>query len=77
MIASVLMIKYREAIGDSIGDADWMHYVGGVYNFIIVLAVIFFFWGIASLTGTTHIFFAPLYFLLGGAFQHSSVPPSL
>ena len=76
MIVSILMIKFREQIGDSIGDAEWMHYVGGVYNFVIILAVIFFFWAVASLTGTTHIFFAPLYFLLGGAFHPSSAPPA-
>lgn len=69
MVAAVYMIKQREAIGDMIGDADWMRYVGGVYNFVIIIAVFFFFWAVASLTGTTKIFFAPVFWVVGGAFQ--------
>jgi|TARA_Y100000310_G_scaffold175693_2_gene175811 hypothetical protein len=69
MILAVLMIKYRERIGDQIGTAEWMKYFGGVYNFIIILAFFTFFWAIASLTGTERIFFFPFYMLFGGAFQ--------
>lgn len=68
MGASILMIKYRERMGDLIGDAEWMRYVGGVYNLVVIVAVFIFFWAIASLTGTTHIFFSPLFWFLGGAF---------
>lgn len=66
---SILMIKYREQMGDMIGDAQWMRYVGGVYNLVIIIAVFLFFWAIASLTGTEKVFFFPLYYVLGGAFQ--------
>ena len=66
MIAAGLMIKYREQIGDSLGDAEWMRYVGGVYNFIIILAIFLFFWSIAALTGTQHILFAPLTWFFSG-----------
>lgn len=63
IIASIAMLKYREKIGDFMGEADWMRYVGGVYNFVIVIAIVIFFWCIAVLTGTTHILFAPLLLL--------------
>lgn len=69
MILAVLMIKYRERIGDQLGDPYWTRYVGGIYNFVIIIAVFIFFWAVASLTGTEKIFFFPFYFILGGAFQ--------
>lgn len=69
IIVAFFMVKYRERLGDMIGDAEWMRYVGGVYNFIIILAVFIFFWSIASLTGTQKVFFFPLYWVVGGAFQ--------
>jgi len=59
LIASILMIKYREKVGDNIGQADWMQKVGGVYNFIIIVSIFIFFWSIAHLTGTTNFFFSP------------------
>lgn len=64
--ASVAMIKYREKLGDIIGDAEWMQYVGGVYNAVIIAAVLLFFWSIAGLTGTTNIFLYPLTWIFGG-----------
>lgn len=63
------LIKYRERIGDFLGDAYWMRYVGGVYNLIIIVGVLIFFWSVALMTGTQTIFFAPLYWILGGAFS--------
>lgn len=66
LITSLLMIKYREKVGDNIGEAEWMQKVGGVYNFVIILAIFIFFWSIAYLTGTTDIFFAPLRSAMGG-----------
>ena len=64
-----LLIKYRERIGDFLGDAYWMRYVGGVYNLVIIIGVLIFFWSVALMTGTQQIFFAPLYWILGGAFS--------
>lgn len=63
---SFFLIVKREQIGDSIGEADWMRYVGGVYNLLVIVAVILFFWCLAELTNTTDIFFAPLRMLLPG-----------
>lgn len=63
---AVALIKYRERVGDMLGEAEWMRYVGGVYNFVVIIAIFIFFWSVASLTGTQKIFFAPLYWLVGG-----------
>jgi len=68
MAAAIWIIKYRERIGEFVGDAYWMRYVGGVYNLIFIFGVFIFFWAIASLTGTTKILFFPFYILLGGMF---------
>lgn len=68
MVLGALLIKYRQQIGDEIGDAEWMRYVGGVYNFVILMGVLIFFWSIATLTGTADIFFAPLFWIIGGTF---------
>ena len=69
MLLAFWMIKYRERIGDSIGEAEWMNKVGGVYNVIFIVSVFVFFWAVAALTGTEKIFFAPLYWVVGGAFN--------
>jgi hypothetical protein len=63
VIGSVVMLKYREKLGDIMGDPDWMRYVGGVYNFIVLLAIFLFFWSIAVMTGTTSVLFKPLLLL--------------
>lgn len=63
LIGPFAMIYYREAIGDMIGEADWMRKVGGVYIVVIIVALLIFFWTLAELTGTTSILFAPLRYL--------------
>ena len=60
LIGPFFMIKYREVIGDFIGEANWMRKIGGVYNVVIIVAVIIFCWTIAEITGTTSILFSPL-----------------
>ena len=67
MVVSVFMLKYRERIGDFMGEADWMKYTGGVYNFVILLALFLFFWSLATITGTTEILFRPFLYLIPGA----------
>lgn len=60
LVGPFFMVKYRESIGDTIGEADWMKKVGGVYNLIIIVAALLFFWTIAEMTGTTGVLFGPL-----------------
>ncbi len=74
MALALVMLKYREKIGDMIGEADWMRKVGGVYNLIILASVIIFLWSIAEMTGTTNVLFAPLKFIIPGARQ--APPPA-
>lgn len=66
IVGSFFLIRYREMVGDMIGDADWMKYVGGNYNLVVIIAVIIFFWSLAEMTGTTYLLFAPLRFLIPG-----------
>lgn len=61
-----LLMKYRESIGDSIGDQEWMKYVGGIYNLVVIIGVLIFFWSLATLTGTEDIFLAPIIWIFGG-----------
>lgn len=71
---ALVILKEREKIGDMIGEAAWMRKVGGVYNMLIVIAVILFLWSIAEMTGTTTVLFAPLKFIIPGARQ---MPPEV
>lgn len=66
MAAGVLLIKYRDVVGQTIGDADWMKYVGGVYNFVILVGIFIFFFSLAKMTGTTGLLLAPLRWLIPG-----------
>ena len=60
------MFKYRERIGDAVGEADWMRKIGGVYAVVMIVALVIFFWSIAELTGTTSVLFAPVRLLFPG-----------
>ncbi|MDD4319376.1 MAG: hypothetical protein PHW10_03575 [Candidatus Peribacteraceae bacterium] len=73
IIGAYFLLRYRERVGDLIGEADWMNKVGGVYNLIIFCAVLLFFWSIAELTGTTDALFSPLLYLFPGT--HQAVAP--
>lgn len=68
LIASFFILKFRERVGDMIGDADWMRYVGGPYNLVVIVALFIFFWSIAAITGTEDIFVRPFLLL----FPHAS-----
>lgn len=63
MIASVLVIKYREKVGEPFENSDWTKYFGGPYNFAIFVGVILFFFSLAKMTGTTGFFLSPLMML--------------
>lgn len=62
-IFAFVLIKKREQIGDTFGDPDWLHPVGGIYAAIVLLAIFIIFWSLAILTGTTHILFKPFLWL--------------
>ncbi len=70
---SFLLIKYREQVGDMLGDPDWASKVGGIYNIVILLGTIGFFWSIAYMTGTEEVLFAPLVYFL----PHSAPPQGI
>lgn len=67
IVLSIALLKYRERMGDFIGQADWMRYVGGVYNFVIIIALFILLWSMATLTGTQELLFRPFLYLLPGA----------
>ncbi len=60
IIASFFLLKYRERVGDMIGEPEWAHKVGGIYNVIILCGIFLFFWSLATVTGTTDILFRPI-----------------
>ena len=66
VIFSFTIMKYREAVGDMIGEADWMYKLGGVYNVILLVAFGIFLFSIATMTGTTDILLAPILLLFPG-----------
>ncbi len=66
IVGSVFMLIYREWIGNLVGEAEWMNKVGGVYNFVVLLAVLVFFWSLAVLTGTTFLLLQPILWLFPG-----------
>jgi len=74
---SFLLLKYREQVGDAIGDPSWASKVGGIYNVVILCGILIFFWSIAYLTGTEQILFAPLFAIFPqGAAPAGGVPSS-
>jgi hypothetical protein len=75
LVLSFFMIVKREAIGDLFGEAEWMGKVGGVYNVVVLAAVLLFFWCIAELTGTSHLLFKPLIWLFPGGRNWEGVAP--
>ncbi len=57
IVASFFLLRYRERVGDMIGEAEWMKKVGGVYIVVAAFAVFLFFWCLAELTGTNEVLF--------------------
>ena len=72
IIGSFFLLKYRERVGDMIGEADWMRKVGGVYMIVIFIGLFIFLWSVAELTNTTDLLFYPLYAIM--PFKHKVVP---
>lgn len=72
IIGSFFLLKYRERVGDMLGEADWMRKVGGIYMIVIFIGLFIFIWSVAELTGTTDMLFYPLYAIL--PFPHKTTP---
>lgn len=66
VVGAFFLIKYRERIGDMTGDPEWARKVGGIYNVLIIVGVLIFFWGVATMTGTSDVFFRPLLMFIPG-----------
>ncbi len=60
IVLAFLIVRFREAIGNIVGEADWMRKVGGVYNLMIIVALVLFFWCLAELTNSTSLLFGPV-----------------
>ena len=58
------LIKFREQVGDMLGQPAWADKIGGIYNVVVIIGVLMFFWSIAYMTNTQDIFFAPLFYFL-------------
>lgn len=72
IVFAFVLIKYREQIGDTFGEQEWLRNVGGVHMALVYVAIFIIFWSIAALTGTTDILFRPLLWLFPGA--HRGTP---
>lgn len=72
IVGSIFLIKYRERAGDMLGEAEWMKKVGGIYNLLIIVGIVIFFWSVAELTGTTGILFGWLPNLIPGLRQEAA-----
>jgi hypothetical protein len=66
VLLGFVLIKYRERVAEIIGEAQWMHKVGGVYNLILICSILIIFFSLAKMTGTTDIFLSPLLFIIPG-----------
>lgn len=55
-----VLIKYREQAGDLFGDPAWAGKIGGIYNVMIIVGILMFFWGVAMVTNTQDILFSPI-----------------
>ncbi len=63
IIGAFLLIKYRERVVATTGKFAWCEkYLGygGTYRFMVILAVVLFLWGVATITGTTDVLLGPL-----------------
>ncbi len=66
ILFGAVLIKFREQVGDMFGQPSWADKVGGIYNVIVIIGILIFFWSISYMTNTQDIFFAPLFYFLPG-----------
>lgn len=63
IVASFAIIKWREKIVATTGKFEWCEKylgLGGTYRFMVILAILLFFWGVAKITGTEDVLLGPL-----------------
>ena len=75
IVLSFYIIKYREYIGSSIGEMEWMRKIGGIYTIIVLVGILIFFWSVATLTSTTDMFLAPILFFITPMFRGTEGTP--
>lgn len=73
IVFGCVLVKYREQVGNAVGEPAWALKVGGIYNVVIVLGILMAFWGLATMTGTTDVFLSPITSFLPGM-RKSGVP---
>ncbi|MFA7681807.1 MAG: hypothetical protein WCX61_02135 [Candidatus Peribacteraceae bacterium] len=54
ILLSWIIIRYREAIGNTLGEAAWMRSIGGIYYVIIFTAIFIFLWSLLMMFGLTN-----------------------
>jgi hypothetical protein len=60
LIFASALVKFREQVGEMLGEPEWAEKIGGIYNLVVLIGAVIFFWSIAYMTNTMDIFFAPL-----------------
>ncbi len=75
-VLTYFIIRNRESIGDSLGDQEWMRPLGGIYGVIVIVAILIFFWSLATITGTQEFFFTPVRWILPFAFKQEVPEPT-
>ncbi len=64
VIFAYCIIRYREPLGEMIGDPEWAGKVGGIYNVLIIVGAFLFLWSVATISGTTDVLFSPILMFL-------------
>ncbi len=63
LLAAYGLIRYRLKVVEVFGKVEWAEYYlgrGGTYNLVVIIAVLLFIWGLASITGTLPLLLSPL-----------------
>jgi hypothetical protein len=72
IVCGYLLIRYREKVGDALGEPAWTNKVGGIYNVLIAIGLFMFFWSLATITNSNDFLFSPILNLFSN--QSSSEP---
>ena len=61
-----VLIYFREACADMVGEPAWAGKVGGMQIVLVIVGILMCFWGLATMTGTSDILFSPMTRFLPG-----------